>query len=348
MKDKQKKILVIRTDRIGDMLVSTPVFKVLRKVYPDAHIAALVNPYTKDILLHNPYIDEIIVDDIKGEHTDFYGFMSLVKVIKEKKFDVAVALFSNFRVGLLTFLARIPKRIAPATKLAQIFYTDRIKQRRSRSVKHEADYNLELLSALGIDDHEKEVGLWFDESSEKSAYNYLKSKELLDASNEKRLIGLHPGCGDSAKNWKPERYAELADRLISDHGHSVILSGGPAERELLTEVTKVMKNKADLFMPDNVLDFAALLSKLSVFVSSSTGPMHMAAAVKTPTVSLFCPIRVCTPIRWGPVGNRQHVLIPEVPQCEKCIREQCEHYECMEKISVDSVLACINDLAGQK
>lgn len=341
------RILVVRTDRIGDLIVSTPVFKALKDAYPSCHITALVRTYTKGLLVNNPNVDEIIVYDSSERKSGLKGFLELVKLVKSKNFDVAVVLFSNFRIGLLTFLASIPKRIAPATKIAQFFYTERVVQRRSKAIKHEADYNLDLLATFGVENVNKEVGLWVNDKSEEASFEYLQKEGLTEAWTNSKLIGIHPGCGDSAKNWEPERYAQLADRLISENGYSVILSGSPGEAALLSSIKEMMHNEPSIYKSGGILDFAALLKKTSVFVSSSTGPMHMAAAVGTPTVSIFCPIRVCTPIRWGPIGNKQHILLPDVPQCEKCIKEECEHYNCMEKISIDSVLNCVTDLAGQ-
>lgn len=170
------KILVIRTDRIGDLIVSTPVFKAIKDKYPDAHIAAMVSPYTADLLIHNPFVDEIIICDRKGEHGGIKGLLKLTGEVRRKKFDVAITLHSRMHLGFITFFGGIKKRIAPATKLAQIFYNYRITQRRSRSIKHEADYNLELLAPLGIKVTDKEVGLWTDETHDKDAQVYLEGE----------------------------------------------------------------------------------------------------------------------------------------------------------------------------
>jgi len=339
------KVLVIRTDRIGDLIVSTPVFKAIKDRYPDAHIAAMVSPYTADLLVHNPFVDEIIICDRKGGHRGIRGLLKLTGEVRKRKFDVALTLHSRMHLGFITFFGGVPERIAPATKLAQIFYNRRITQRRSRSIKHEADYNLELLSAIDIEVKEKEAGLWTDETHDRDAQDYLAREGLMDAAAKRLLIGIHPGSGDSAKNWRPERYAQLADALAAD-GFSIVLSGGYGEKELIDEVKKNMTTEPHIYLSGTLLNFAALLKRLSVFVSSSTGPMHMAAAVKTPTVSLFCPVRACTPVRWGPIGNRQEVFLPEVPQCERCTRSACEYYECMDMIGIDSIAAAVIKLAG--
>ena len=160
------KILIIRTDRIGDLIASTPVFESIKKAYPDSYLAAMVSPYTKELLKNNPFVDEVIVYDGEGQHKNFKGLLKLAKTLKEKRFDVAMTLFSNFRLGLLVYMAGIPERIAPATKIAQIFYNRRVLQRRSQSLKHEADYNLDLLKLLGIEQAARNVGLWTDSEAD--------------------------------------------------------------------------------------------------------------------------------------------------------------------------------------
>ena len=144
-----KKILVTRTDRIGDVVLSTPVFKSLKNSFPSVSISVLVRPYTKDIVTNNPNIDEVIIYDPEGEHKTISGLLKLAKEIEKRNFDTALILFLDFKVGLLTYLSKIPRRIGPGTKLAQIFLTDRIKQHRSKVDKHETDYNLELAEILG-------------------------------------------------------------------------------------------------------------------------------------------------------------------------------------------------------
>ena len=341
------KILVIRIDRIGDLIASTPVFESIKKTYPDSHLAAMVSPYTKELLKNNPFVDEVIVYDGDGLHKGVKALLNLARTLREKRFDVVMTLFSNFRLGLLVYIAGIPERIAPATKIAQIFYNRRVLQKRSRSLKHETDYNLDLLKTLGVERTVRRIGLWTDSESEEAANRHIVAQGLSKASEGHRLIGIHPGSGGSAGNWRPERYAELADKLISDYGYTVLLTGSVKEKELLSAVKDTMRNKPSVYLSDNILNFSALLKKLSVFVSSSTGPMHMAAAQKIPTVSIFSPVRACTPVRWGPIGNKQRVLMPDVPQCDRCIRERCVYYDCMERITIESVVKGVNEMVGK-
>ncbi|OGW04874.1 MAG: hypothetical protein A2Z59_03470 [Nitrospinae bacterium RIFCSPLOWO2_02_39_17] len=332
-----KKILITRTDRIGDVVLSTPVFKSLKNSFPSISISVLVRPYTKDIVTNNPNIDEVIIYDPEGEHRTIRGLLKLAKEIREKGFDTALILFLNFKVGLLTYLSGIPRRIGPAAKLAQIFLTDRIKQHRSKVDKHETDYNLELTEILGVkpirqseiyipDEITKKVNVFF---SELLTHN----SQLITP-----IVGIHPGSGGSARNWKFERYIELADKVIEKTGAAVFVTGGPGEEELLDKIIGSIKGKAVKYISyDGVKELASVIKKFNVMVGPSTGPIHIATAVDTPVVSIYCPLFVCQPKRWGPIGEKDIALMPDVPFCKKCIFEKCKYYDCMDRISVDRV-----------
>jgi len=349
-----KKILIARTDRIGDVVLSTPVLKSLKNSFPSVSISVLVRPYTKDIVTDNPNVDEVIIYDPEGEHRTIRGLFKLAKEIENKNFDTALILFLDFKVGLLTYLSKIPRRIGPGTKLAQIFLTDRIKQHRSKVDKHETDYNLELAEILGAkpvrqseiyvpDKITKKVNVFF---SELLTHNL----QLITP-----IVGIHPGSGGSARNWKPERYAELADKIIDKTGAVIFVTGGPGEEELVDRIINSVKipplhpplfkggqggvkGKAFKYISYTGLkELSGVIERFNVLIGPSTGPIHIATAVGTPVVSIYCPIYVCQPKRWGPIGKNDIAIMPDVPFCKKCVFEKCKYYDCMDKISVDTV-----------
>ncbi len=325
-----KKILITRTDRIGDVVLSTPVFKSIKKSFPSISISVLVREYTKDIVTDNPNVDEVIIYDPEGEHRTIRGLFKLAKEIEKRNFDTALILFLDFKVGLLTYLSKIPRRIGPGTKLAQIFLTDRIKQHRSKVDEHETDYNLELSEILGAKPvRQSEIYI---------PYEITKRVDNIFSSLVTPIVGIHPGSGGSARNWKPERYAELADKIIDKTGAAIFVTGSPAEDELLDRLVSIIKGKAFKYISYGGLkELAAVIKRFNVLVGPSTGPIHIATAVGTPVVSIYCPIFVCQPKRWGPIGKNDIAIVPDVPFCERCVFEDCEYYDCMDKISVDTV-----------
>lgn len=332
-----KKILITRTDRIGDVVLSTPVFKSLKNSFPSVSISVLVRPYTKEIVTDNPNIDEVIIYDPEGEHRTIRGLFKLAKEIEKRNFDTSLILFLDFKVGLLTYLSKIPRRIGPGTKLAQIFLTDRIKQHRSKVDKHETYYNLELAEALGANPV-RQSEIYIPDEITKKVENIFSSIVIRHSSIVNPIVGIHPGSGGSARNWRHERYIELADKIIEKTGATVFITGGPAEEKLIDGIVGNIKGKALKYISYSGLkELAAVIKRINVLVGPSTGPIHIATAVGTPVVSIYCPIFVCQPKRWGPIGKNDIVLMPDVPFCEKCIFEKCEYYDCMDRISVEKV-----------
>lgn len=143
-----KKLLVIRNDKIGDFMLAWPSFAMLKASLPDCHITALVPKYTAALAELCPWIDAVIIDP--GQQADKAQHKQLVQTVKAQQFDASINLFSTMYNALLVWKARIPYRLAPATKLAQIFYQHRIKQKRSQSAKPEYEYNLDLVRAFCV------------------------------------------------------------------------------------------------------------------------------------------------------------------------------------------------------
>ncbi|MBI4377586.1 MAG: glycosyltransferase family 9 protein [Nitrospinae bacterium] len=333
-----KKILVTRTDRIGDVVLSTPVLKSLKRSFPSMFISVLVRKYTRDIVTDNPCVDEVIIFEPEGRHRTINGILRLAEEIKGKKFDAALLLFLDFKIGLLSFLSRIPQRIGPATKLAQIFLTHTLPQHRSKVDRHEVDYNLEMAEVLGAKPIRQSEIYIPDEVT----------KRVNDIFSELRapIVGIQPGSGVSARNWRPERYGELANKIIDKTNAVIFVTGGPGEEGLVDEVINSIKWKTSPSSPGKVFKYigyggikelSAIIKRFNVMVGPSTGPIHIASAVGTPVVSLYCPIFVCQPKRWGPIGENDIALTPDVPFCKKCIFERCKYYDCMDRIDIDRV-----------
>ncbi|MBI5869173.1 MAG: glycosyltransferase family 9 protein [candidate division Zixibacteria bacterium] len=157
---------------------------------------------------------------------------------------------------------------------------------------------------------------------------------------QRASVVIHPGCGGSARNWKPERYRVLC-QILMENDLSVIVTGSDAERGLAAEVIGREGDRAISVAGTTGLNqLAALLQQASVFVGPSTGPMHLAAAVGTPVVALFGPVRNTGPDRWGPLGNGHKVFQPPVDTC-KCRIGHCQLGDCMDMIPVEDVATAV-------
>lgn len=318
--------MVARTDRIGDVVLSLPVFASIRAACPEGRIIALTREYTRPLLEGRDDVDEVISFDSETSHIPLGAFTGLLSRLRREKFDAAVALFSNFSVAALLFAAGIPVRVGPASKAAQVFFTHRVKQRRSKLLRHEADHNLGLLAPLEI------------APVRRAQMTPPPPPAGFEKMEGRPLVGIHPGHGGSARGWPVKNWAALAAGLHAS-GAEVVVTGSPAERELAESVARRAGAPVRVYTGEGgLMELAAALSALDVFAASSTGPLHIASTVGTPVVGIYCPIFVCLPQRWGPIGENDTALTPDVPPCERCSGEECEYWDCMERIGVERVL----------
>ena len=298
-------ILVVRTDKLGDFVTALPAMYVLKHHNSQNRIIACVAPLNKALAEACDFIDEVIVDD----GSDMWSF---VKKLKEAKIDASVTLFSNTRVAIAQFLARIPKRIAPATKIAQIFYTKRVAQRRSEVKMAEFEYNLELTRALfnDINLEYKKPLLEFDDA-DKIKYVFCANNDI-----EKEIIAFHVGFGGSSDaNWALDEYEVLIREVLKQDKYQVVLTFGPDEKELYENMQKrfVGENVVFYLSLEGLVYFAKLVSSFKLFVSTSTGTYHIASLVGTPTMTFFADTLFASSKRWKSVGdskNQKHYMIP--------------------------------------
>jgi len=319
-------ILIVRPDRIGDVVLSTPVLASLRAARPGWKISILARPAVAPLLEGHPDVDSVVTL-ATDDKPSFSNTRGLSDRLRKGGFDIAVHLYSDFWISLAVRRAGVEQRIGPASKLARVFYNHAIVQRRSIGGRHEADHNLDLLKPLDIPPIRRSKVFVPDAVPETVA-------KLLD--NQKKNVGIFPAMGGSARNWKPEKYARLAE-LLSGDGVNVILMCGPGEEQLLDDVQSFTSQTHPRYVANRLDELAAFIKALDCFVAPSTGPLHIASAVGTPAVGIYCPIKVCLPERWGPIGEKDKSFVPDVPVCERCTVEDCEHYDCMDSIEAGPV-----------
>ena len=330
-------ILIVRTDRLGDVLLTTPVSTALRRMFPRAGISWLVRPYTAPLLEHNPDIDRIIVD--QGESPG-----RLADRIRNERFDAAIVAYPRWRIVWALWRAGVPLRIGPANKLYAIFLNRRVRQHRSKGTKHEADYNLELLAPLGIPFKRYPTRYVATDEERREARRLLEARGI---SFVKPVVILHPGSGGSSARWPIGRFMELGDRLQAD-GCDLVVTGGPGEDH--EGAMAAAMRRAPVFVAAgsvSIRELAAILSWSDLVVTNSTGPLHLAVALGVPTVSIYSSAPTRHPTRWGPYpayveGDDLHrVLLAPLRG------EGAKASEDMEAVSVEEVRRlCRAQLAG--
>jgi len=334
-------ILITRTDRIGDVILSLPVIKTLKKVFPERPIYFMVSSYVAPLLENYPGIEAVIKYDVSDGSTQVSRTKQLTQQLRDLNIKTALMLVYDADVLSIIKNAGIKERLGPLTKIYGIFYyTKWHVQHRSRVDNHELEYNLGLLKLLGVkeDEFDTTLELPVSKGAVSSAFDKLKSIGFENPYSG--YIIVHVGCGGSALNWRYSYYAELASRLFEATGLPIILTGTDKENTVTSSVKQHIRGKcfntAGLF---SLKELVAVISEARLFIGPSTGPTHIAGAVSVPLVTIFPPIKVQSARRWGPYSKDAIVITPRVecPAKLKCLGEKCEQYNCMDAVSIDDV-----------
>jgi len=325
------KILLVRPDGIGDEILSLPVATELRRLMPAARLSFLSSVYAAPVLADHPDLDEVLT--VTGDER-------LVDLVRLFRCGVDAALFLKPFRRLMTaaWLARVPLRVGTGYRWYSWLLNRRVYEHRSDFLRHESAYNLGLLRGLSLSPGEITPPRLVVTSEERAWV-----RAFLGESPRLRVL-VHPG-GFSSRIWKLVHFRDLVLRLARE-GRAVLLTGNAVERDRFrveTRVSEWPRGVRNLMGELTLRQLVAVIAESHVVVSMVTGPMHLAAALGVPTVSLFDPRRNQSPIRWRPLG-KSLILMPEVPTCEKCTREACPYWDCLDQITVETVGARVTQV----
>jgi lipopolysaccharide heptosyltransferase II len=351
------RILLIRPDHLGDLLFATPALRVLRRAFPDAHLACMVGPWGKAVLESNPHLDEIMVCEFPAfsrqpKASLLAPYRMLEKwaaELKPRHFDLAIVLrFDHWWGALLAYLAGIPRRLGYAIAECQPFLTQAVPY---CSGQHEVEQNLGLAQQVIRDN-----GRPLPEASPQLEFTVLASDQDFvtaylasrRAWSEEGLIGIHPGAGAPVKLWRAEAFAEVADALVESWTSRVVITGGPEEIDLAWSVYAHMRADAIVAAGDTTLgQLAALFQRCRLVIGPDCGPLHLAVAMGTPTIHLYGPVDRG---KFGPWGNsKEHLVITSGRDCIPCSRldysvDELPSHPCVREIPVAAVLGAANSL----
>jgi heptosyltransferase II len=332
-----RRILVARTDRIGDVLLSTPVVKCLRDNYPDCFIAMMVAPETASLVRGNPNIDQVIVLDKEEKHRSWQGSMQLAHELRKENFDLALVLHPTVRVHLLAFFAGIQRRVGFDRKFGFLL-TDQIRHTKQWGWKHEVEYNLDILRYLGVRVTDKNLFMPTDPAAEAWVEGLFKREGI---GVGEKVMAIHPGASCPSKVWPAERFARVSDILSRRHGLRVVLIAGPKDGAVSREVVSNMKQPViDLSGKTSLLETASILKRCALFISNDSGPVHIASSFGVPVVSIFGRKQAgLSPVRWGPTGRAAFFLHKDAG-CIQCLAHNCKRqFLCLRRITVEDVCA---------
>ncbi len=338
------RILVVRTDRMGDVILSTPVLRALRQAFPNGYLGTMIRPEHRELVERHPDLDTLILYDKKGSERGFWGNLRFIRRLRSYRFDTAVILHSTDRVILLSWLAGIRRRIGYARRLGWGL-TDRLPYVKRYGDRHEAQYNLDLLRFLGIESKEPALKVAVEPTRENRITEFLHQAGF---NGDVSLMALHPGASCPSKRWPPDRFAFIADRLIDRYRAKIVVVTGPEEISTGQEVIRRMRHPAQAALGTFSLgELAWLLQKSRCLISNDSGPVHLASAVGTPVVAIFGRWGGgLSPTRWGPTGPNDLVLHHDVG-CRPCLAHRCPiGFVCLKAVSVEEVLAAVEQVVG--
>ena len=324
------RILLIRLSSLGDIVLTTPVIRAVRAHFPDAYIAMLVAKQSADVLQENPHLDEIITFDRLAKNKDTGEMFRIAHILRERKFTLTIDLQRKFRTELLMYLSGAVKRVGKGR-----LCTARVPEQGN---KHATAHYFDLLHAIGIPAIDPRLEMFLAASERADATQQF---DAAGVSKTGLKVGLFPGAGWKLREWMPERFAAIGDKLVEDFNADVLIFGGQTETELVHTVANLMDARAVTFAGSlQIRELAACIEKCDLFLTNDTGPMHIAAAVGTPTVSLFGP---GNHIRFQPLGKQHQMIRHNVP-CSPCkqFTDKCKDNICMKGIGVDVVWQSIS------
>ena len=327
-------ILVVKLRAIGDVLLSTIVLQNLRAFFPQARIDFLTERPSREVVEGNPNLDSVIVFDHKRD-----SGLGLILEVRRRRYDLIIDLFGNPRSALLTLFSNAPYRVGYRFKWRQYCYNIVVEPRGGEA--HNAEFNLDALRAIDIPCSNSTVSFPLEIEAEQFAERFLHEAHL----DHKPIIALNSGGGWYAKRWRLSQFAELGDRIVNEFDLAILLIWGPGEEEDARLIQSLMRSKSTVIPRTNLKQLAALLKRSTLLVTNDSGPMHIAAAMRTPILAVFGPTN---PELQGPYGVEHEIVQHQQLVCLGCNYTTCPiGNPCMEQLSVVDVFTSFKALMGR-
>lgn len=303
-----KNILVTRTDRLGDVILTLPLISEVKRIFTDSRVLFLVRRYVSDIVSNYESIDELIFEE------DIPGLLKKYKFFKEKKIDLIINVKPEFSLALIFFLLRIKYRIGTGYRWYSFLYNRKVYEHRKTSDKHESDYNLGLLKYF-IDEVKSEKKFYFRYTDEERRILYEKLSDYNLSFNHNYII-VHPGSGGSAKDLPLEKFTGYVNNFLDEYeDYKVVFTGLENEKEVIEKIEKnIKKNKSsgikNLAGKLNLRELMILIDNSKLFVSNSTGPIHIAGGLNKNIIGFYPNEKPMNETRWRPLGDNVTIIKP--------------------------------------
>ena len=331
-----ERILVVGVNWLGDSLLITPVFKALKKKFPGSYLGIMVVERVREVFEGNPYIDEVIVFDEKGQQKGFFAKLKFIQLLRKKKFDTVFLIHRSFTRAFICFLAKIRLRIGYRRFKNSFILNKKIEP--SKDLVHRQDHYLYLFEKSGIVIEDRLPNFFISESTRKKM-----NKDLEQVKKEHAfLIGINPSANWELKRWPGSYFADLADSLVKDFKAAIIFIGTEAQRTLIEGVrAKMSRNSFNFCGKTSLKELGALMQNLKLFISNDSGPAHLAASLEVNTLVIFGPTSAEAT---APRGRAVKVVKKDVDCRIPCYRLDCQDNICLKDLSVDKVYSKVKNI----
>ena len=339
-----RKVLIRSANWVGDAVMSLPAIASVRRTLPRAEISILAKPWVAEIFEKNPVVDRVVIYQSPGIHQGLRGKWRLARQLRKEGFELAILMQNAFEAALISFLAGIPRRAGYNTDARGCLLTHAVAMNGRIKRGHQIDYYLEMVGSLGFQRAHAVPSLQVSAVREEEARARLES---LGFGESQGLVGISPGATyGSAKQWLPERYAELADRITRDSGDRILIFGSGGDKEIAALVRQNARVPlVDLTGMTTLAQAMALIARCRLFITNDSGLMHVAAALGVSVIAIF---GSTDPVRTGPRGEVCRVVRRPVA-CAPCLKTECpEDRRCMGLISVDEVYEEVKAISRSK
>jgi lipopolysaccharide heptosyltransferase I len=341
-----ERILIIRLSAIGDVVRTLPAVNALRERFPTAHIAWVVEEKARDVLVHQPEIDETIVFQRNRWEKGLLNPLAFlrttgevyrfVRELRKRHYDIAFDFHGILKSGLISYMSGAKERVGfdrgYCKEWNHLFNNRKVSPRSNRISRFERNFS--LLGPLGLDGGRGDVDLHVSQEDVEYVDQFFRSRR---PGISGPLVAIHPGTSSktSYKRWSSAKYTELADRLVEELKVSVLFTWGPGERAMVDEIRARMRRDS-MVAPEtySLKQLAEIFRRCSVYIGNDTGPMHIASLVKTPVVGIFGPT---DPIVNAPYEGTPHIIVRKDLPCSPCRNRGCKDVECMKAISSQDV-----------
>ncbi len=337
-----RNILIVRTDRIGDVVLTLPLASLIKKHYPESKVAFLVREYTAPLLFNNNDIDEIL---ILKENKNVILENENIRLLSRKNFDTAFIVNASFKLASILFKSKIKNRIGTGYRWYSFLFNNKIFVHRKNGNKHELEYNVDMLQQIDINENVNANNVCFniqvDNNSKQIVDELLKANQV---SNKRKRIIVHPGTGGSAFDLPKEKLKILVGRLARELNTELIITGSNKEIDLCAFVAGD-SNAQNFSGKLNLSEMIALIDSADILIANSTGPIHIAAALNKFVVGFYPTIPSMSKTRWGPFTSKGKVFEPD--NCMEFNMKQFQKNNCMNNINVEEVFDYIKNIINK-